>query len=396
MYTEDAMLKLVDLVYATACDPSKWESFLQALSDAVGGSGADILTMTSGDRPAVHVQIGVGIVGPELRREYRVAGARDPFMLAAKRVGFFRTGAIGIGEAFVPTSQLLRSEFYNDVGKRFDYVGGLSAVIAINPKVTSAISVCRHPNASFGEPDVALIRALMPHLQRAVQVHTRLAEADAREGALCEMLNRIATGAALVDSDGNVLFLNESARIAVAEGDGLALDHGRLCTARYRETLILQNLIAGASRTTDGEGSHPGGILLVERPSGKRSFQVVVSPMSTSNMEVLAPPLARAIVFIVNPDHAPEPDGVLIRRFYGFSRAEADVALLLLHDRTAQEIADLLCVSINTVRFHIKHMLSKAGARRQSELVRLLLETSQLRQPPACQDSTISLRPGMP
>jgi len=183
MYTEDAMLKLVDLVYATACDPSKWESFLQALSDAVGGSGADILTMTSGDRPAVHVQIGVGIVGPELRREYRVAGARDPFMLAAKRVGFFRTGAIGIGEAFVPTSQLLRSEFYNDVGKRFDYVGGLSAVIAINPKVTSAISVCRHPNASFGEPDVALIRALMPHLQRAVQVHTRLAEADARRRA---------------------------------------------------------------------------------------------------------------------------------------------------------------------------------------------------------------------
>jgi DNA-binding CsgD family transcriptional regulator len=384
MYTQDAVLKLVDLIYATAFDPSKWGSLLQALSDTMGGCGADILAMTSGEHPAVHVQVGVGIVSPELRREYLVAGTRDPFMMAAKRVGFFRSGAIGIGEAFVPTSQLLRSEFYNEVGKRFGYVGGLSAVIAINREVTSAISICRRPNMSFGAAEVALIRTLMPHLQRAVRVHTQLAEADAREGAFCEMLNRIATGAALVDSDGNVLFVNESARLTLAERDGLALDHGSLRTARCRETAILRSLIGGATQTTDGEGSHPGGILLIERPSGKRSFQVIVSPLSHDHVvEVLVPPIARAIVFIVDPDHAPVADSLLVRRFYGFSRAETDVAQLLLQDRSVREIADLLCVSVNTIRFHVKHMLSKAGARRQSELVRLLHETSQLRRPSA-------------
>ena len=50
---------------------------------------------------------------------------------------------------------------------------------------------------------------------------------------------------------------------------------------------------------------------------------------------------------------------------------------------TTRELAAKYRVSVNTIRFHVKHMLSKAGARRQSELVRSLHETSQLRRPSA-------------
>jgi DNA-binding CsgD family transcriptional regulator/PAS domain-containing protein len=380
MYSQESVLELVDLVYAAACDSSKWDLFLEALCGMMGGSGGDIIAYDH-EKPAVHFQGGIGVMGSEFQREYGSVQTYDPYVCAAKAVGFFRTGAIGLGETVLTTAKLKKTEFYNEFGKRYDYVGGVTGVIAAERTMGSAVSVCRRTSRAFGEAEVGLIRALMPHLQRALQVHTRLAEADAREGAFRDILNRIATGAALVDSDGRVLFINERARATLDERDGLSLDRHTLRTGRPRDTTLLLNLIRGAAETTKGEGSLSGGILLVGRPSRKRPLQIVVSPLSV-DARAQHPNGARAIVFIVNPDSMLETDATLIRRLHSLSRAEADVARLLLEDKTPQEIGDKLCISINTVRFHLKHMLSKTGTRRQAELVRLLQDSSQIRRLP--------------
>jgi DNA-binding CsgD family transcriptional regulator len=58
--------------------------------------------------------------------------------------------------------------------------------------------------------------------------------------------------------------------------------------------------------------------------------------------------------------------------------AEAKVARLLVADKTVTEISDVLAVTTNTVRFHLKQLFAKVGVRRQSELVRALLTTSQI------------------
>jgi DNA-binding CsgD family transcriptional regulator len=85
------------------------------------------------------------------------------------------------------------------------------------------------------------------------------------------------------------------------------------------------------------------------------------------------------LLFITDPERVCEPDVDLLRRFHSLAPAEAQVARLLLQNKSVREIAELLRISANTVRFHLKQLFSKTGTRRQSELVRLLLRTVQVR-----------------
>lgn len=224
------------------------------------------------------------------------------------------------------------------------------------------------------------MRALMPHLKRALQIHSRFVEAGVRERGLCDALNRLATGAIVVAKGGRVLFMNDSARETLAQGDGLTIGRGVLRAERPRDTAALRALIEGAIETSCGTGQLPGGVLLLGRPSGQRALQLIISPLRARDTGM--DPRIHALVFVTDPDRAAEPDLTLLRRVHGLSRAEADVARLLLLDKTVREIGDLLGVNVNTVRFHLKQLFSKTGTRRQSELVRALVTTVQVKPLP--------------
>lgn len=144
MFSQESLLKLIDLVYAAACDPSKWQPFLNALCATMGAAGADIVAYDR-DKPAISVQVGVGIVGPEFQRDYHAYEGCDPYLAAGNAAGFFRTGAIGLGERFLPTTKFKETQFYNDFAKRYDYVGGLVGIMAEARARGSAIAVSRPP-----------------------------------------------------------------------------------------------------------------------------------------------------------------------------------------------------------------------------------------------------------
>ena len=57
----------------------------------------------------------------------------------------------------------------------------------------------------------------------------------------------------------------------------------------------------------------------------------------------------------------------------GFTPAEARLADALAGGASVREAATKLGVTYETARTHLKRLLSKTGARRQAELVRILL-----------------------
>jgi DNA-binding CsgD family transcriptional regulator len=81
----------------------------------------------------------------------------------------------------------------------------------------------------------------------------------------------------------------------------------------------------------------------------------------------------RALVLIVDPEQEPEPAAALLRRLYGLTTTEADVAVHVARGTDLKEISDELSVSITTVRKHLQHVFVKTDTHRQAELVRLLL-----------------------
>ena len=62
-----------------------------------------------------------------------------------------------------------------------------------------------------------------------------------------------------------------------------------------------------------------------------------------------------------------------MRRLYGLTQAEAEVAVRVLRGDGLKPIADELSVSLATVKTHLQHVFDKTDTHRQAELVRLLL-----------------------
>src|SRR5207247_7074477 len=130
----------------------------------------------------------------------------------------------------------------------------------------------------FSEEDALLLQALMPHLQRAVQLHQRIMRLETEKKAATDALDRWPMGVILLDANGSILLMNLSAHAIVNEKDGLNVDGGGLRAERTNETNALRQLIRGAIQTTSGNGLHSGGALALPRPSFKRPPTILVTP----------------------------------------------------------------------------------------------------------------------
>ena len=64
-----------------------------------------------------------------------------------------------------------------------------------------------------------------------------------------------------------------------------------------------------------------------------------------------------------------------MRRLFGLTRMEAQLALLLTEGLTLDEAAEQMNVRRNTARTHLRSIFSKTGVTRQTMLVRLLLNS---------------------
>jgi DNA-binding CsgD family transcriptional regulator len=80
-----------------------------------------------------------------------------------------------------------------------------------------------------------------------------------------------------------------------------------------------------------------------------------------------------ALVFVSDPEAATPSRSEILRRLYGLTPAEARIADLLASGSEVGEVAARSGITLETARFHVKRVLNKTGARRQTELVRLML-----------------------
>src|SRR5262249_16812960 len=122
------------------------------------------------------------------------------------------SGNVCMEAALCPDNVLFRSEFYNDWLFPQGMLRGLNATILPDQSLVSLVGLIRERGAaSPDEDDVALLHALMPHLQRAVQLHQRLTELSSLEEATRNALDQWALGVIFLNGQGRVLLLNRAA-----------------------------------------------------------------------------------------------------------------------------------------------------------------------------------------
>jgi DNA-binding CsgD family transcriptional regulator len=81
------------------------------------------------------------------------------------------------------------------------------------------------------------------------------------------------------------------------------------------------------------------------------------------------------VLFLRDPEIKTQPPSKVIQQLFHFTPAETTLAIELANGLSLDEAAELLNIRRNTARAHLRSIFSKTGVRRQTELVRLILNS---------------------
>jgi DNA-binding CsgD family transcriptional regulator len=196
-----------------------------------------------------------------------------------------------------------------------------------------------------------------------------------REELLLRVLDRLPVGVVVVDRNGQEIAANRYAQEVFGEADGLSLGNDGLRAVRAEETLQLRQCLTETTGDNNGRDRRRGRVLSVTRPSSKRAFSLVVTPLHTrrdGDGPDAARPTGCAAVFLADPERSFELSHERLRRLYGLTRAEGQVAACLADGKRLDEAATELGITLNTARSHLKRIFVKTGTERQGELTQLL------------------------
>jgi DNA-binding CsgD family transcriptional regulator/PAS domain-containing protein len=367
------VLGLVGLIYDASTAPALWRVFLDKFADAVQGESTGLIHYDASSRSSgfsARVRVDPGALRPY--GDYYAA--KDEWWNGAlkRRLG---PGSVFLGEELCPNEVFARGEFYNDFLQPLNIFHEMGALILKTGPVFCCLTSHRAKSAgAFGENETRLLKELLPHLERALQVHRRIVGLETQFRAAADTLDRLPFGLILVDRRGKPLKVNRAAKAILDQNDGLSVTRENLSAALAGEAALLRRMIHGVALTSQGTGTDSGGVMTVSRPSLKRRFAVLVTPLAANALE-LGGDRPAAAVFVSDPELLHEPDAKILARLFGLTPAESKMATLLMQGKSAEDASNELAISLNTARTHVKRVLEKTDTRRQSQLIRLLLNS---------------------
>jgi hypothetical protein len=176
---EEMVARLIAAVSRAAADPTQWGACVSEISAGLGGA-AVLLTLRPPRRGDAECIAAAGIAAPFIDTYADTYYARDPWV---KRMATQAPG-IRFGYELVPRWKLLQSAFYREWMVPQNLLPELSIsglILKRGMRPTSTLAALRqHGTRLLQIEDVALLRRLLPHLQRAVRLTQRtLAAPDA-------------------------------------------------------------------------------------------------------------------------------------------------------------------------------------------------------------------------
>jgi DNA-binding CsgD family transcriptional regulator len=363
MVTVEDFSRLVSGVYAAAVTPQDWAPALDEIRRTLGGTIGTLIESAGGvwsiQATTAPAEVGKAYAEHYCHLDYVLAGVeKGP-------IGAIRTGT----ELIVPRTN---TEFYNDWMHPNGIEDGLFVGFTGGQRLSCLIVVSPRRSEAFDTPErTKLIGGLIGHMRQAVRTQDKLTALADRAVELAGAMEVVRHGVIIVAGGHLVINLNSAAERTLRAEDGLCMRSGRIAAASTRAEqelhCAIQNALAG-ERTTVRTGRS----LTCSRPSGKRPYVIHVLPSHRRNAdEPLSQPMA--LVVIIDPEDEPDPPAAPLRRLYGLTTAEAEIAVRIARGVDLKEISDELFVSVATVRKHLQHVFDKTDTHRQAELVRLVL-----------------------
>jgi DNA-binding CsgD family transcriptional regulator len=363
-------------VYEAAANPQHWPVFLENTARELDASKAALHVHYFASGDTTHTAeggcaIAIGYDAASLAAYANHYATRDIYVQRIRERFSLGMNA-GTSEELVTPSEYRNTEIYQDFCRINEVFHTCWSAVEQTKSIAAGLGFIRPENAKpFKAKDVNLLKLLNPHLAKAFRLQHMLERAADNNKALLTGIAQFDFGLIALDGERRITNLSTRAKHLLDQQDGIRVQASRLEATYAPENRRLQEMLTTTGQIWENPHQPPCNTLLLSRTSHEKPLHLVVFPFVSSGLLVEDQP--QMLVFLSDPSSKPTSRAAVLRALYGLTPTESRLADLLLQGFEVREAADHLRTTLETARFHLKRVLAKTGAHRQTELMRLML-----------------------
>lgn len=359
--------RIVSALYDASLDSRRWGEALEMFRVLFQANFVTLI-LRSPDESNLGMMIAVGVEGGDKVTYLPYGHSMTPFVNQP-------VDKVFTVEDLMTESEWRRMPYYQHWCAPVDVFHVMGADISTPDSGKLRFRITRSEAApKFGALDRARCEALLPHLRRALHIHNLIDRSESLGTLYSQAIGRLSVGTLVLDETGKVLEQNLIARELLAANDGLKLVGGRLEASYPSDNRELQQLIRSAFARHSGDPLTVASAMSVSRPSGQVNLGVVVEPVPSQEWaEGKGQPAV--LVYIRDAAGKSQASTAAAKQLFNLTPAETALAMELANGLSLEEAAEALNIRRNTARAHLRSIFSKTGVRRQTELVRIILNS---------------------
>ncbi|HQR04412.1 MAG: hypothetical protein JSR19_08160 [Proteobacteria bacterium] len=359
--------RIVGSIYDGVAEYPRWQGFLRQLREV---THSDYVVVSLGDRDDWSRRVTF-FEGLDAIRTMRSSGSYNQSgMLKLSPFTDIPENQVASLEELVDFRSLRQSEFFERYLAPLNTRHMMGGNFVNNKGQLAYVRLARGGRKShFSGQDRELCTLLLPHLARSLKLMQVEDECNAFRQSLFKAMDNFGVGVFLLDTNRRILGQNQIAESHVAVSGDWAVLNGKLCLRHSASQILLSKAVGSASLSDEAT---PEAFSFAGTQSGI-VHQLVVRALPSTPLSLGDG--ARALVFTTsgsNPVSIPIPT---LQKLFGFSRAEAAVALGLTAGLSIADMAEKERLSTNTLYSQLKSVFGKLGVNQQSMVVGRILSS---------------------
>jgi DNA-binding CsgD family transcriptional regulator len=348
----------IDEVYEAAVVPELWPKVLDGLTEIGDGFGALMFTGDGEYQRSIESQTVAPIMVDYFAEGWQFRNDRAVRLFSKRHAGFLTDH-----DVFTP-EEMDREPIFTEFLRPRGLGWGMATAIAVPTGEMIAFDVERTLASGPADQSVAQrLDELRPHLARASLLTTKVRHERAK--AAVQLLDMIGLPAVVLSSNQRPLAMNGQFQSMVPK---IVQDR------RNRVTLVdaaADALLVSALEQMRGPWDQriSKSIPILAKDDGPPYIVHLIPVRGVAN-DIFGGALAIVVVTPVVPKDVPGAD--VLQGLFDLTPAEARVTRAFAAQGTVASIADDFGLSPETVRIHLKRVMSKTGTSRQAELMALL------------------------
>jgi PAS domain-containing protein len=268
-----------------------------------------------------------------------------------------------------------------DAGQIVDFpeFGDVAATVVAKPNQGCALRGAVPSEANdISDNDIAdaemhrRMTLVAPHARRAILIGKAIGRKADEAAIYADILDSLSAGFFLIDAAGRIVHANAAGREILGADDFLRSIDGRLVVRDKKVHQTLQRSFADKhDGEADGEIGRKGiAIPLVARDGEYHIAHVLpLGPRARASAHAAG---AATAMYVSKATLEAPSSAEVIRHAYQLTRTELRVLLAIVNVGGIREVATALGIADCTVKTHIRRLLEKTGAGRQTDLIKLV------------------------